>query len=102
MGVLCFIAAVKMIKDSSPRAFLLIAGGVGLLIGACLFGYEVYQIAVGFHYYGDHTFLLLNKCISALMYLVSFGFYYTAFIFNALFKNKESKESEKVKVVLKK
>ncbi|MBR2590878.1 MAG: hypothetical protein IKE65_08135 [Clostridia bacterium] len=95
IAVLCFIAAIKTIKDKSKRTLLLIAGSIGICIAALMLGYEAYQVAANFAFYGEHTFLLLNKCTSALLYFVSLSFYYTAFIFFATFRKKAIKDADK-------
>lgn len=102
IGVLCFIAAIKTIKEKNARVFLILAGCIGIIIGICLAGQEIYQVVAGFAFYGEHVFLIINKLLAAVLYFVSFTFYYIAFIFSALYKNRALKESEKVKVVLKK
>lgn len=91
IGVLCFIAAIKIIKDKNVRSILITASVCGILVGMCLSGIELYQVAAGFAYYGQHAFLLINKCIASLLYFSIFAFYYTAMIFFALFERKPLK-----------
>ena len=101
VGLLSLISAVLLIKDKKYKTVMIIAAAVGMCIAVYMLCMNVYAVAANFAYYSEHIFLMGSILIKGLLYFLSLGFYYIAFLFAALFKKQKKIEAKKVKVAIK-
>lgn len=101
IALLSLVSAILVIKEKNYKPFMIVAAAVGMCIAVYMFGMNVYIVAANFGYYAQHIFLMGSILIKGTLYLLSFAFYYIAFLFAALFKNPVKIEAKKVKVAIK-
>ena len=101
IALLSLVSAILVIKNKNYKSLMIVTAAVGMCIAVYMFGMNVYIVAAHFGYYAQHIFLMGSILIKGTLYLLSFAFYYIAFLFAALFKNPVKTEAKKVKVAIK-